>query len=405
MQTFKVVFYLRKSRTKADGTVPVYSRIYLNTDRCEMGSTGYAVKESDWDERKCRVKGKSVAAMQTNRSLEALEEEYKGIFRRGEYNPDLSLENIKADYSGGIIKVKKGETVLAFLDEYLKESKAEVGISHQQSNYSRYALTRKLFAEFLMKQYGKKDITFNMMSLTMMEEFDKYMRRLGLHNNTVTKRMRIMKTMITTAFQRGKVEKNPFDGFKLHYEPSDRGFLTDEEIQKLLKREFKIARLRLVRDLFIFSCFTGLAFIDVVGLTEENIVELDGRMWLMTKRHKTNIPSNVLLLDIPLAIIARYKGQDATGHLLPTYSHQKVNSYLKEIADVCEIEKNLTFHLARHTFATMSISKGVSMESVSKMLGHTSIRTTQIYARITNKKIEQDMMALSGKLENFSAPV
>ena len=405
MQTFKVVFYLRKSRTKADGTVPVYSRIYLNTDRCEMGSTGYAVKESDWDERKCRVKGKSVAAMQTNRSLEALEEEYKGIFRRWEYNPDLSLENIKADYSGGIIKVKKGETVLAFLDEYLKESKAEVGISHQQSNYSRYALTRKLFAEFLMKQYGKKDITFNMMSLTMMEEFDKYMRRLGLHNNTVTKRMRIMKTMITTAFQRGKVEKNPFDGFKLHYEPSDRGFLTDEAIQKLLKKEFKIARLRLVRDLFIFSCFTGLAFIDVVGLTEENIVELDGRMWLMTKRHKTNIPSNVLLLDIPLAIIARYKGQDATGHLLPTYSHQKVNSYLKEIADVCEIEKNLTFHLARHTFATMSISKGVSMESVSKMLGHTSIRTTQIYARITNKKIEQDMMALSGKLENFSAPV
>lgn len=238
----------------------------------------------------------------------------------------------------------------------------------------------------------------------MMEEFDKFMRRLGLHNNTVTKRMRIMKTMITTAFQRGKVEKNPFDGFKLHYEPSDRGFLTDEEIQKLLKKEFKIARLRLVRDLFIFSCFTGLAFIDVVALTEENIVELDGRMWLMTKRHKTNIPSNVLLLDIPLAIIARYKGQDATGHLLPTYSHQKVNSYLKEIADVCEIEKNLTFHLARHTFATMSISKGVSMESVSKMLGHTSIRTTQIYARITNKKVEKDMMALADKLEGFSTP-
>lgn len=404
MQAFKVVFYLRKSRSRADGTVPIYSRIYLNNDRCEMGSTGLTIKEGDWDEYRSRMRGKSAAALSLNHSLDALELEFKTIFRRWEFNPDLSLENIKAEYTGGVIKVKAGDTVLAFLDEYLKESKAEVGISHQQSNYSRYALTRKLFAEFLMKQYGKKDITFNMMSLTMMEEFDKFMRRLGLHNNTVTKRMRIMKTMITTAFQRGKVEKNPFDGFKLHYEPSDRGFLTDEEIQKLLKKEFKIARLRLVRDLFIFSCFTGLAFIDVVALTEENIVELDGRMWLMTKRHKTNIPSNVLLLDIPLAIIARYKGQDATGHLLPTYSHQKVNSYLKEIADVCEIEKNLTFNLARHTFATMSISKGVSMESVSKMLGHTSIRTTQIYARITNKKVEKDMMALADKLEGFSTP-
>lgn len=404
MQTFKVVFYLRKNRMKADGKVPIYSRIYLNNDRCEMGSTSQAVMPGEWDEKKMRVKGKSGAAMVINRNLDTLEEEFKGVFRRWEYRPDLSLENMKAEYNGTLIKAEKGDTVLTFLDEYLEESKAEVGISHQQSNYSRYKLTRRLFGEFLQKKYGKKDITFNMMSLTMMEEFDKYMRRLGLHNNTVTKRMRIMKTMITTAFQRGKVEKNPFDGFKLHYEPTDRGYLTDEEIQKLLNKEFKMPRLRLVRDLFIFSCFTGLAFIDVVSLTEENIVELDGKKWLMTKRHKTNIPSNVLLLDIPLAIIARYKGQDATGHLLPTYSHQKVNSYLKEIATVCEIEKNLTFHLARHTFATMSISKGVSMESVSKMLGHTSIKTTQIYARITNKKIEADMMELSGKLESFSTP-
>lgn len=188
MQNFKVVFYLRKNRSKADGSIPVYSRIYLNADRCEMGSTGQFVKESDWDERKGRVRGKSAAALSTNRSLEALEVEFKSIFRRWEYSPNLSLENIKAEYTGGIIKTKKGETVLAFLDEYLKESKAEVGISHQQSNYSRYALTRKLFGEFLMKQYGKKDITFNMMSLTMMEEFDKFMRHLDLHNNTVTKR-------------------------------------------------------------------------------------------------------------------------------------------------------------------------------------------------------------------------
>lgn len=327
MQNFKVTFFLRKVRMKKDGTIPVYICLNLNKDRSYPGSTGISVKETEWNEKQGRLKGKSAAALQMNRQLDVIEQEYMAAFRRLEYSDDLSLDSIRDLYKGDVIREKKGETVLNFLDEYLKESKAEVGISHQQSNYSRYALTRRLFGEFLQSKYKKKDITFNMMSLTMMEEFDKYMRRLGLHNNTVTKRMRIMKTMITTAFQRGLVERNPFDGFRLHYEPTDRGYLTDDEIQRLLNKEFKMPRLRLVRDLFIFSCFTGLAFIDVVALTEENIVELDGKMWLMTKRHKTNIPSNVLLLDIPLAIIARYTSspvirerirRDALSHPIPT---------------------------------------------------------------------------------------
>jgi integrase len=155
-----------------------------------------------------------------------------------------------------------------------------------------------------------------------------------------------------------------------------------------------------VRDVFIFSCFTGLAYIDIKQLTANNIcTSFDGKQWIMTYRQKTDTPVNVPLLNIPLTILKKYEGKLPKGQLLPVLSDQKINSYLKEIADLCGIHKNLTFHLARHTFATTTtLSKGVPIETVSKMLGHTNIRTTQIYARITNEKISRDMQLLSGKL-------
>ena len=168
--------------------------------------------------------------------------------------------------------------------------------------------------------------------------------------------------------------------------------MTDEEILKIANKDLGIQRLELVRDLFVFSCFTGLAYIDVANLTSENIVTLDDKQWIMTKRQKTSVATNVLLLDIPKNIIEKYSDKTyRDGKLFPMLTNQRTNSYLKEIADICGIKKDLTFHMARHTFATMSLSKGVSMESVSKMLGHTNIKTTQIYAHITNKKIEHDM--------------
>ena len=183
----------------------------------------------------------------------------------------------------------------------------------------------------------------------------------------------------------------------------NRGFLTDEEVLQIVNKELNVPRLELVRDIFIFSCFTGLAYIDVANLTPDNIVMLGGKEWIMTKRQKTSVETNVLLLDIPKRIISKYSHQTyRDGKLFPILSNQKTNSYLKEIADICGIKKNLTFHLARHTFATLCLSKGVPMESVSKMLGHTNIRTTQIYARITNKKIEHDMEQFADKLGKFN---
>ena len=159
----------------------------------------------------------------------------------------------------------------------------------------------------------------------------------------------------------------------------------------------------MVRDIFIFSCFTGLAYIDVYNLTEKNIrTSFDGRLWIMTKRQKTNVQSNILLLDVPKMVLNKYKGASPNDKLLPILSNQKMNAYLKEVGDLCEVDKELTFHLARHTFATtVTLAKGVPIETVSKMLGHTNIKTTQIYARITDSKISNDMQVLAGKLEGI----
>ena len=199
----------------------------------------------------------------------------------------------------------------------------------------------------------------------------------------------------------GVMTHDPFLNHHFHLEPVDRGFLTDEEIQRIMQKDFEIPRLEMVRDVFIFSCFCGLAYIDVAHLTQENIITLDNRPWIIINRQKTNVQSNIPLLEIPQMILDKYKGKTKDNRLLPVLSNQKINAYLKEIADLCGIKKRLSYHLARHTFATMLLSKGVPIESVSKMLGHTNIKTTQIYARITNKKIEQDMMQVADKFDGF----
>ncbi len=215
--------------------------------------------------------------------------------------------------------------------------------------------------------------------------------------------MKTFKTITLLGQKMGVLLHDPFMNHRFHIEPVNRGFLTDEEILLIAHKQINIPRLELIRDIFIFSCFTGLAYIDVSNLTPDHIVTLGDKQWIMTQRQKTSVETNVLLLDIPKAIIAKYGGKTyRNGKLFPMLTNQKTNSYLKEIADICGIKKNITFHLARHTFATMSLSKGVPMESVSKMLGHTNIRTTQIYARIINKKIEHDMEELADKLHKFN---
>lgn len=221
--------------------------------------------------------------------------------------------------------------------------------------------------------------------------------------NTTYKCMKFFKQVINKAIRAGMITVDPFNGYKISIERVDRGFLSEDDLTKMMSKTFASKRLEQVRDIFIFACFTGLAYIDLANLRVDNIQKMfDGRLWIVTHRQKTNTKVTVPLLPPALKILKKYEGEFVDGKILPIITNQKMNCYLKEISEICGIEKNLTFHLARHTFATtMTLGKGVPIETVSKMLGHTNVQTTQIYARITNDKISKDMNWLSQNLGNL----
>lgn len=396
---FKVSYYVRSNYENKQGKSPLMIRIFLNGEMLNLGSSGLNIDKKLWNNSTSRMKGRTAEALNVNAQLDKISISLQDIFKQYKDDPDLSLDKIKSVYLG---KDRPKTTFLEFYDKYLEDVKFMIGAGKTKATYDKYSATKKHFMKFLELKYGRKDIRPKELTHVMIHDFDIYLRTTGgLKSNSATKTLKFFKTIVIFAQKCGIMSHDPFVNHHFHLEYVDRGFLTDEEIQVIMKKEFPTQRLEQVRDVFIFSCFCGLAYIDVANLKEDNIVELDEKKWIMTKRQKTNIPSNILLLDIPLKIIDKYKGKTKGGKLLPILSNQKMNSYLKEIADVCGIKKTLTYHVARHTFATMTLSKGVPIESVSKMLGHTNIKTTQIYARITNKKIEEDMTKLAEKLESF----
>ena len=376
-------------------------RIYLNNERLSLGSTGISVKSSQWDKEKERIKGRTTEALNTNLQLDNIASGLQSIFRRIEMSDVVSLERIKSEFLG---KKEEIDTLMQLFEKHNGDVAKQVGVSVGKATLQKYNVCKRHFSEFLEKQYKRSNLKLTELTYVVIREFDLYLRtEVGQNANTATKTMKTFKTITLLGQKMGVLLHDPFMNHRFHIEPVNRGFLTDEEILLIANKDLGISRLELVRDIFIFSCFTGLAYIDVSNLTPDHIVTLGDKQWIMTQRQKTSVETNVLLLDIPKAIIAKYGGKTyRNGKLFPMLTNQKTNSYLKEIADICGIKKNLTFHLARHTFATMSLSKGVPMESVSKMLGHTNIRTTQIYARITNNKIEHDMEELADKLDKFN---
>ena len=398
---FRVVFYLRSNYVNKEGKTSVMLRIYLNNERLSLGSTGISVKSSQWDKEKERIKGRTTEALNTNLQLDNIASGLQSIFRRIEMSDVVSLERIKSEFLG---KKEEIDTLMQLFVKHNGDVAKQVGVSVGKATLQKYNVCKRHFSEFLEKQYKRSDLKLTELTYVVIREFDLYLRtEVGQNPNTATKTMKTFKTITLLGQKMGVLLHDPFMNHRFHIEPVNRGFLTDEEILCIAHKQINIPRLELIRDIFIFSCFTGLAYIDVSNLTPDHIVTLGDKQWIMTQRQKTSVETNVLLLDIPKAIIAKYGGKTyRNGKLFPMLTNQKTNSYLKEIADICGIKKNLTFHLARHTFATMSLSKGVPMESVSKMLGHTNIRTTQIYARITNKKIEHDMEELADKLDKFN---
>jgi len=395
--TFKVLFYLKRNAENKDGVVVIMARITVDSKLYQF-STKLKIKPQNWSVKSGRPLGRSAESVRINNLLEEIKSSLHNIYhemqRRDKY---VTAEKVKKEFLG------HGDTGVTLLDMFVKHNedvKALVGISKSAATYQKYEVTRKHLSEFIQYKYHLSDISVKEITPMFINDFEVYLRtacKCGA--NTTAKFMQFFKRIIIIARNNGILVGDPFANYKIRLKKVDRGYLTEEEIAKISQKDLVSERLEQVRDVFIFSCFCGLAYIDVKNLTKENIrTSFDGNLWIMTKRQKTDTTVNVPVLQIPKMILDKYDGKLPGGKLLPVISNQKLNSYLKEIADVCGIQKNLTFHLARHTFATTTtLAKGVPIETVSKMLGHTNIETTQIYARITNSKISNDMKGLSDK--------
>ena len=399
--TFNVLYYLKRNAIRRDGSMPIVTRITVDGIIAQF-NTKLEIQPADWSVKMNKVIGHSFNGKKQNAQLNEIKASLHAIYhelqRKDNY---VTAEKVKNEFLG---ISENHETLLELFKKHNEDVLKLIGISKSAATYQKYEVTRKQLQKFLLLKYQLTDISLKEIKHMFLCDFEVYlMTTANCIANTAAKFMQLLKCIIIIARNNGLIVIDPFANYKIHMTKVDRGYLTQEDVEKILKKELVIKRLELVRDIFVFSCFTGLAYIDVKNLTDKNLrTSFDGNLWIMTKRQKTKIESNILLLDVPKMILDKYKGKTIDNKLLPILSNQRMNSYLKEIGDVCEIDKELTFHLARHTFATtITLAKGVPIETVSKMLGHTNIRTTQIYARITDSKISNDMQALAGKLQGI----
>ncbi len=399
--TFKILFYVRKNYVNKNGNSGIMIRVTLNGEMVQFSSK-LEIDPKLWDAKSGKAMGKTKEAMKLNALLDnirvSVTNHYQDLVRREGY---VTVEKIRNSFLG---HTDKQRTLLDLFKNYLVDLDKLVGISKTKATYAKYERTYRRLQDFMQHQYKITDIALKEINHKFVTDFETYLRtECGCGNNTTYKFIQFFKTIVLIAKNNGWIYADPFANYTLHFKPADRGYLTEEELSRIITKTFGNKRLDQVRDIFVFSCFTGLAYIDVKQLVEDDIrTSFDDGMWIMTKRQKTDTAVNVPVLKIPAMILEKYRGKLKNGRVLPVLSNQKMNSYLKEIADLCGINKNLTFHLARHTFATTTtLSKGVPIETVSKMLGHTNIKTTQIYARITNNKIGEDMKDLALKLNNI----
>lgn len=398
-------FYLRTNHVNKDGTCAIMVRITVNGERTVF-STKLSADPNSWDADTNSVKGKSKADKELNRTLEDMKSAIRSHYYELErYDALVTAEKVRNAFLGINIRT---ESLMQLFKEYVDECRSLLGISRTKATVQKYDRCYRRVQEFLKAKYNLSDIPLVEIGHKFITDLECYLRTVSQCNeNTTAKFLQTFKMIIIRARNNGYIKCDPFANYKIRLKRVDRGYLTEEELKVLRETPIPSKRVAQVRDVFLFACYTGLAYIDLKLLRAENIrTSFDGNQWIMTHRHKTDTAVNVPILDIPMELIERYRGQSKKGYILPILSNQKMNQYLKDVAKACGIEKNITFHMARHTFATtVTLSQGVPIESVSKMLGHTQIKTTQIYARITNEKISRDMAALAEKMKNNGGSV
>lgn len=398
---YRVLFFIKKNEPKKNGHSTIMIRITFNKERVQF-SSGLDVKPAIWDQKAEKVIGKKQFANQINNRLDMIRTKlFTSYLDASNKGKGLSAQYLKNTFLG--IDNSRELMLVYQFKKQLKFFKTKTGFRLDQKTLSRYELTLNRVIEFMRSELGTDDIHIQKIDLYFIERFYFFIReKYSCINNTAIKYVQRLASIISYACKLGLIDKNPFLLFNYRLDKTSPIYLNEDEINKIWRKKFLSKRLEQIRDYFVFSCFTGLSFIDMCSLKSDDIkIGPDKKLWIMILRQKTGLESNIPLLKIPLEIIKKYEDENTTGkNLFPIKSNQKSNEYLKEIADLCNIKKNVTFRVSRHSFATLAISNGVSIEAVSKMLGHTNVKTTQIYAQITSTKISKEMAILETQLSD-----
>jgi site-specific recombinase XerD len=400
-----ILFYAKRAKTTNDGLIPIYIRVTVNGERVELSTKRYTQPEKWSIEGSC-MKGTSAEAKATNSYLDALKSkvyDYQQQLIRED--AVVNAENMRNKMLG----IEKRSHMLAIVfQQHNVEMKALIGKEYSTATYARYETSLKHTVNFLKWKYKISDIDIRKIDHEFITSYEFYLKSVcNCCQNTSSKYIKNFGKIIRICLANGWLQKDPFINYKSKIVEVERTFLCMEEIETMLQKNYTCERLNQVRDIFLFSCFTGLAYADVKKLSRKNIgFGVDGEKWIFINRTKTDTRSNIPILPIANYILEKYQDHPQVVNqdkLLPILSNQKMNSYLKEIADTCQIDKPLTFHIARHTFATtVTLSNGVPIESVSKMLGHKNLKTTQHYAKILDLKVSNDMQILKEKFGNLS---
>jgi len=400
--TFSVAFYVRKTRINKPGESPISVRVTVDGVRADTVAKKM-VKPQLWDTARGKAVEHTAYTKELNMYLDSLRAKFIRIHRDMEQDGEeyITAQAIVNRYLGR--DKPERHTLLEVFREHNEKCRALSGIDMAPATVERYETSLKHTREFIQHTYNRDDIYLDELDRQFIEDYEFYLKTVRkCAHNTTTKYLKNFKRIIHVALNKEWLKKDPFQGIRFSLQPVKRDFLEKHEIEKMYRKEISIERLSQVRDIFIFCCFTGLAFTDVKQLGPEHIsTDLNGNKWIRKARQKTKNVCHIPLMDIPVTIIEKYKDYphfQEKGALLPVLCNQKMNAYIKEIATICGINKNLSTHCARHTFATLMLAHGVTIDNVAKMLGHSDTKMTRHYAKVLDSSIMRDMQQVQKQI-------
>ena len=410
MNELKVTFYLKKNEERADGTVPVLGRIRIGKSMVQFSTKVYVVPNL-WDVKSGRAVGKSKPATATNKELDRISLDihsaYKDLLTKKENASAVDVKNAFQGISSeqetlvsyyGKFNENFFKKLVSYYGKFNENFFKKVGVNRKLETYKRYCVALNHLKDLLRIRYNVKDMPFQSLTPSFVSSYDLYLRAdLKMSHNTIVNIIANLRSVIKSALNDGLLRQDPFIGYTFEYSQTVPRFLSEKELKLMMGTPLPKSNLNLVRDVFLFSVFTGISFSDIRNLTEKNLAQAeDGTWWIHSARQKTGTPFHVPLLELPLELIEKYRGITKNGRLFPMLSCSKTNINLKKIAAICGINRRVTFHQARHTYASViTLSQGVPLDTVRELMGHRDWRATRIYAHLTYDKVNEDM----GKLQ------